>query len=216
MGVGNSARRGDSHITSAWPLGTKESSWPPKTLMAARASAVSTSQASSPWYCPLLAGQRETGGHRRSSRRVLQCAQDTLSGAAIGIGPAQALRLGLDRTTRGDTDHAVGSADVVATGQQQGLQLAALIAADAGIIGRPRRGQAFAAPQLVGQRSDRQRIAFGSVVAVDRVVVAEHQQRRALAAGRQQQGGACIGGQCRRPGPARPCPTAPPGAARRG
>ncbi|KAG1387917.1 hypothetical protein G6F58_013581 [Rhizopus delemar] len=53
MGVGNSARRGDSHITSAWPLGTMASSWPPKTLMAALASAVSTSQASSPWYCPL-------------------------------------------------------------------------------------------------------------------------------------------------------------------
>ncbi len=83
----------------------------------------------------------------------------------------------------------------MAAGQQQGLQLAALVAAQPGIIGGPGRGQPIAATQPVSQGGDGQCVAFGGVVAVDRIVVAEHQQRRSLAAGRQQQGRAGIGRQ---------------------
>ena len=70
----------------------------------------------------------------RGSRLFLQRAQDALPGATIGIGPAKALLFGLDRATRGSTDHAVCATDIVAAGEQQGLQLTALIAADSGIV----------------------------------------------------------------------------------
>ncbi len=96
-------------------------------------------------------------------RLFLQRAQDALACAAIHLAPAQALLFYLDRAARGGTDHAVGGTDIVAAGQQQGLQLAALIAAQARVIGRPGGGQPVATTQLVSQRRDRQRIASAAL-----------------------------------------------------
>ena len=70
--------------------------------------------------------------------------------------------------------------------QQQRLQFSALRTAKARIVRGPRRQQPLAAAQAVGQQRDGQRIAFGRVVRIDRVVVLEHEERRPRHAGRHQ------------------------------
>ena len=65
------------------------------------------------------------------------------------------------------------------------------------IVGGPGGDQRAAAAQAVGQQRDGQRIALGGVVAVDRIEVAEHQERRPGHAGRQQQRGRRVVGRDR-------------------
>ena len=84
------------------------------------------------------------------------------------------------------------------TGQQQGLQLAPLRPRQARVVGRPGCSDTAAAAQAVGQGGNGQGVAFGGVVGIDRVVVAQHQERRAVAPGRQQHRAARIGWRDRR------------------
>ena len=86
----------------------------------------------------------------------------------------------------------------MATGQQQGLQLAPLRPRQARVVGRPGCSDTAAAAQAVGQGGNGQGVAFGGVVGIDRVVVAQHQERRAVAPGRQQHRAARIGRRDRR------------------
>ena len=133
-------------------------------------------------------GGRWRGGarHGRGWRRLcLQQIQDAQPGTAID-GQSALLLLGGNRLAGGTADHAVGRADVMAAGQQQGLQLAPLRPRQARVVGGPGRGDAAAAAQAVGQGGDGQGVAFGGVVGIDRVVVAQHQERRSVAPGRQQ------------------------------
>src|SRR5690606_35594775 len=113
-----------------------------------------------------------------------QCFEDAQPGAAVRGLQAQSLLLVADRAARGGADHALHLADGVAARPQQGLQFTPLRAREARVLGRPGRRQAAAAAQPVGERGDCQGVALGGVVGIDRVVVAEHQERRSAAPGR--------------------------------
>ncbi|GAE53076.1 UDP-N-acetylmuramyl tripeptide synthase [Xanthomonas arboricola pv. pruni str. MAFF 311562] len=139
-----------------------------------------------------MAAAPATGGAARRAVRM------RWPGAAVGRLQAQAGLLDLDGAPAGGADHAVGLADQVAAGQQQLLQFAPFGPAQAGVVGGPGGDQAGATAQAVGEQGDRQRVAFGGVVGVDRVVVAEHQECRAGRTGRQQQGGRGFCGQAGR------------------
>ncbi len=86
----------------------------------------------------------------------------------------------------------------MAARDQQRLHFAAFGARDAGVVGGPGRGERRAAAQPVRQMRDRQAVALGRVVAVDRIEVAQHQEGRPLRArGREQAGGTRARGQGR-------------------
>ena len=70
----------------------------------------------------------------------LQRAQDALTGASVN-GVAEALLFGADGGARFFANGAVGGADVVAAHDEHALQLAALAAGEAGVVGGPGRGE---------------------------------------------------------------------------
>src|SRR5690606_25423211 len=109
-----------------------------------------------------------------------------LAGATVG-GTAETLLLKHDRGACVAADDAVDLADVVATIQQQLLQFATLEPRQPRVVGGPVENETRAAAQSLRQQRDRKRIALGGVVRVDRVEVAEHQERGSIAAGRHHQ-----------------------------
>src|SRR5690606_18500033 len=132
------------------------------------------------------AGAMVTAVAAAGSMAPAQGLEQGLAGAAVGF-PAQALLFQADGGAAAFAQQAVNLADVVAAGDQQGLQLAPLRPRQAGIVGGPGGVQAFAAAHAVGEQGDGQGVTLGSVVAEDRVVVAEDQEGRPLRTCRKQQ-----------------------------
>src|SRR5690606_39211402 len=75
----------------------------------------------------------------------------------------------LDGLARLGADLAVHFADVVAAGQEQALQLAALGAGERRIVGRPGGADAGKALQAVAEDRDGKAVGFGGVVGIERV-----------------------------------------------
>src|SRR5690606_25684009 len=84
--------------------------------------------------------------HRGWCALAAQGAQDLLAGAGVGGGDAHPLLLGADGAAGVGADQAVAFADIVAALEQQGLELGALGARQARIIGGPGGPEAPPAP----------------------------------------------------------------------
>ena len=80
----------------------------------------------------------------------------------------------------------------IALRQQQLLQMQALGARQAGIVGRPGRAKRRVAGEAVGEVGDGERVGFGLIVGIDRVEVAEDEKARPLRPGRQQEAGLLV------------------------
>src|SRR5690606_35401987 len=122
----------------------------------------------SPWPG---AGAMVTAAAAAGSIAPAQGLEQGHAGSAVRL-PAKPLLLLHDRRPAAGADQAVRLADVVAAGEQQGLQFAPLRPRQSGVIGGPGPVQAGVAAQAVREQGYRQGITLGGVVAVDRVVVA--------------------------------------------